>query len=56
MPRGKAIDCPREVRSRICNDRELGIIEDSRNRPGIGRIGRSKCAELDGAMGEGCEP
>jgi hypothetical protein len=28
VPRVKAKDCPREVRSRISNDREFGIIKD----------------------------
>ena len=56
VPRVKAIDCPREVRSGICNDREFGIIKDLQNRLGIGRVRQAKCAELDGTMGEGCEP
>ncbi len=56
MPRVEAIDCPREVRSGTSNDREFGIIKDSQNRLGIGCVGRAKCAELDGMMGERCEP
>ncbi len=51
VPRVKAIDCPREVRSGISNDREFGIIKDLQNRLGIGRIGQGKCAKLDGIMG-----
>ncbi len=56
MPGVKAIDCPREVRSGISNDREFGIIKDLQNWLGIGCIGQAKCAKLDGPMGEGCEP